>query len=70
MVFSAYELYIDPRSHLPEVTQVGSSQKQDKGTTSMAERFKKAFSYKDVTVHFVGAWCVMLFFCMPYAALC
>ena len=26
---------------------------------SMAERFKKAFSYKDVTVHFVGAWYVI-----------
>ena len=25
---------------------------------SMAERFKETFSYKDVTVHFVGAWYV------------
>jgi len=25
---------------------------------TMAERFKETFSYKDVTVHFVGAWYV------------
>jgi hypothetical protein len=25
---------------------------------SMAQRFKDTFSYKDVTVHFVGAWYV------------
>jgi len=36
---------------------------------SMGERFKKAFSYKDVTVHFVGAGYVMLtlLFCTPHA---
>jgi len=27
---------------------------------AMAERFKKVFSYKDVTVHFVVAWYVIL----------
>ena len=56
---SAYELYSDPESHLHTATQVGSSQTQDTKTTK-AERFKKAFSYKDVTVHFVGAWYVVL----------
>jgi hypothetical protein len=70
MIFSAYELYSDPQSHLldKKVTQVKSWQKQDKGATSMYERFKKEFSYKDVTVHFVGAWYVLnLLFCAPYA---
>jgi hypothetical protein len=33
---------------------------QNEKKMSMAERFKKAFSYKDVTVHFVGVWYVML----------
>ncbi|KIM34905.1 hypothetical protein M413DRAFT_32925 [Hebeloma cylindrosporum] len=51
----AYELYSDPKSHLRKAAQVGSSQKQEK-TMTMAERFKNAFSYKDVKVHFVGAW--------------
>ena len=59
-MFSAYELYSDPKSHLHTVTQVGSSQTQDKDKTPKAERFKKVFSYKDVTVHFVGVWYVML----------
>ncbi|KIM35804.1 hypothetical protein M413DRAFT_14372 [Hebeloma cylindrosporum] len=36
----AYELYSDPKSELD----------------GMAERFKDTFSYKDVKVHFVGAW--------------
>ena len=60
MIFSAYELYSDPQSHSHKVTQVGPSQNQDEKKLSMAERFKKAFSYKNVTVHFVGAWYVML----------
>jgi hypothetical protein len=72
MIFSAYELYADPQSHLPDekITQVGSSQKQYENPTrtSMSERFKKVFSYKDVTVHFVGAWYVLnLLFCTSYA---
>jgi hypothetical protein len=68
MIFSAYEIYCDPHCHLKNVTRVGSSQLQDKNKTSMVERFKKAFSHKDVTVHFVGAWYVMLnlLFCTPY----
>ena len=68
-MFSAYELYSDPESHLHTVTQVGTSQTQDKNKTTKAERFKKAFSYKDVIVHFVGAWYVvlMLLFWLPCA---
>ena len=68
-MFSAFELYSDPESHLHTVTQVGSLHTQDKNKTTKAERFKKAFSYKDVTVHFVGAWYVMLtlLFLTPYA---
>lgn len=54
---SAYELYADPKSDLKRVTRVGS-QTQEK--MSSAERFKKAFSYKDVKVHFVGAWYVTI----------
>ncbi|KDR70482.1 hypothetical protein GALMADRAFT_76143, partial [Galerina marginata CBS 339.88] len=51
----AYELYRDPKSD--ELS--GSSGVHTVGSpdmTSSAERFKKAFSYKDVRVHFVGAW--------------
>ncbi|KDR70478.1 hypothetical protein GALMADRAFT_76068 [Galerina marginata CBS 339.88] len=51
----AYELYRDPKSD--EIS--GSSGVHTVGSpdmTSSAERFKKAFSYKDVRVHFVGAW--------------
>ena len=59
-MFSAYELYSDEESHSHTVTQVGTSQRQDKNKTTKAERFRKAFSYEDVTVHFVGAWYVML----------
>jgi hypothetical protein len=59
MIISAYELYSDPKSHLHTATRVGSSHTQDENKMSMAERFKKAFSYKDVTVHFVGAWYVI-----------
>ena len=53
-IFSAYQLYADPHSGLPPVGDVGS---QD--TAAKADRFKKAFSHKKVTVHFVGAWCVI-----------
>ena len=60
MIFSAYELYSDPESHSHKVTRVGSSPKQDENKMSTAERFKKAFSYKDVSVHFVGAWYMIL----------
>jgi len=50
-MLSAYALYVDPNSDEPEATQVGSDERM-----SMAERFKGAFSHKDVKVHFVGAW--------------
>jgi len=57
-MFSAYELYADPKSDLPDkVTRVGSSEKEK--NASMAQRFKETFSYEDVKVHFVGAWYVM-----------
>jgi hypothetical protein len=68
MIFSAYELYSDPKSHLRTATPVGSSQMQDENKMSMAERFKKAFSYKDVTVHFVGVWYVI--HKLPFWTLC
>ena len=43
------------------MTEVGSSPPMEQETfnTSSAERFKLAFSYKDVRVHFVGAWYVI-----------
>jgi len=63
-VFSAYELYCDPRSDEPtQATQVGSQK-----TISMADRFKNAFSHKAVRVHFVGAWYVIL--ALPFCFLC
>jgi len=57
-MFSAYELYADPESDVPDtVTRVGSSEKEK--NVSMAQRFKETFSYEDVKVHFVGAWYVI-----------
>jgi hypothetical protein len=56
-MFSAYELYADPKSDVPTVTRVGLSRTD--GKMSMAQRFKETFSYEDVKVHFVGAWYVM-----------
>ena len=53
---SAFEIYADPKSEERTTTRVGSLQTEQEGLTSRAERFKKAFSYKDVKVHFVGAW--------------
>jgi len=49
-MFSAYELYSDPKSD-DAMSGVGSLKKMSK-----AQRFKEVFSYKDVRVHFVGAW--------------
>jgi len=54
MIFSAYELYADPKSDLRTATRVGSRTEK----MSMAQRFKETFSYEDVKVHFVGAWYV------------
>ncbi|KIK12754.1 hypothetical protein PISMIDRAFT_689228 [Pisolithus microcarpus 441] len=48
----AYELYADLTSG-EMVKGVGEEADSE---MSMAERFKKAFSYKGVKVHFVGAW--------------
>ncbi|PPQ76460.1 hypothetical protein CVT26_012896 [Gymnopilus dilepis] len=50
----AYELYADPRSDEKTRWGIGESGRRQK--TSMAEHFKRAFSRKDVKVHFVGAW--------------
>ncbi|KAF9524055.1 hypothetical protein CPB83DRAFT_898202 [Crepidotus variabilis] len=47
----AYALYCASEQGKSMATQVGSQQE-----ISMSERFKKAFSRKDVKVHFVGAW--------------
>ena len=57
--FSAYELYADPKSDevSSSLNQVGLP--QTKQATTSAERFKQAFSHKDVRVHFVGAWYVI-----------
>ncbi|KDR68085.1 hypothetical protein GALMADRAFT_1354883 [Galerina marginata CBS 339.88] len=54
----AYELYADPKSDEPTATQVGVPLGESPQTErlSSADRFKKAFSYEDVKVHFVGAW--------------
>ena len=54
-IFSAYELYADPHSGLRPAGDVG---RQD--TATKADKFKETFSHKKVTVHFVGAWCVIL----------
>ena len=61
VTFSAYELYVDPKSDevSSSVTRVGLPQTKQETFTSSAERFKRAFSYKDVRVHFVGAWYVI-----------
>ena len=56
-VFSAYELYAKPENGQRSASDVGDAGGQE--TSTMASRFKKAFSYEDVTVHFVGAWCVV-----------
>ena len=48
---SAYELYADPES---------DGQVESLGEISMAKRFKNTFSHKDVKVHFVGAWYMIL----------
>ncbi len=58
IIFSAYELYADLKSDEATVTQVG--QVESPGEMSMAKRFKSAFSHKDVKVHFVGAWYMIL----------
>ncbi|KAF8883655.1 WD40-repeat-containing domain protein [Gymnopilus junonius] len=50
----AYEVYADPKSDIETVAEVGEF--VDEGTSTMAERFKKAFSHEGVKVHFVGAW--------------
>ncbi|KAJ2935963.1 hypothetical protein H1R20_g1129, partial [Candolleomyces eurysporus] len=49
---SAFELYADPKSGEHQAAQVGSTDEQ----VSMAQRFKEAFSRKNVRVHFVGVW--------------
>ncbi|KDR68088.1 hypothetical protein GALMADRAFT_146577 [Galerina marginata CBS 339.88] len=54
----AYELYADSESNKPTATRVGESPVESPQTTSLssARRFKEAFSYPEVKVHFVGAW--------------
>ncbi len=54
---SAYDLYSDSDSEERNATQVGFNTEP---TMSAADRFKNAFSYKDVKVHFVGAWYVFI----------
>ncbi|KJA23446.1 hypothetical protein HYPSUDRAFT_137751 [Hypholoma sublateritium FD-334 SS-4] len=53
-LYSAYELYADPKSDSQPATRVGSQTPEK--MSSASERFKQAFSYKNVKVHFVGAW--------------
>ncbi|KDR76655.1 hypothetical protein GALMADRAFT_139557 [Galerina marginata CBS 339.88] len=50
----AFQLYADPKSDDLTASRVGSADTQRK--LSSADRFKQTFSYKDVKVHFVGAW--------------
>ena len=57
-IFSAYELYADLKSGERQASEVGPEETKEKKTT-MAERFKKAFSRENVTVHFVGVWCII-----------
>ena len=59
-IFSAYELYANLKSARHRARNVGDT--DGEGKTTMAARFKKAFSYENVTVHFVGAWCVIKIF--------
>ncbi len=59
IICSAYELYADLKSDGATVTQVGQVESPGE-MMSMAKRFKSAFSHKDVKVHFVGAWYMML----------
>ena len=56
---SAYELYADLKSGGRPVSNVGSHDTVGQELPTMADRFKKAFSNKNVKVHFVGAWCVI-----------
>ena len=53
-VSSAYELYADPKSGKRLASDVGDTDGEE--DTTMASRFKKAFSNENVKVHFVGAW--------------
>ena len=60
-LFSAFELYADPKSDELTAAEVGALPLKDtEEAVSSAERFKKAFSYEGVKVHFVGAWCVLI----------
>ena len=54
MYSSAYELYADSSSGMVLVPATGMGIVRTSET--MASRFKKTFSLKDVKVHFVGAW--------------
>ena len=41
------------------MSDVGPHNTSGEGKTTRADRFKKAFSRENVTVHFVGAWCII-----------
>ena len=58
-VFSAYKLYVDPKSGGRPVSSVGSQDTDGQEHPTMAGRFKKTFSIQNVKVHFVGAWSVI-----------
>ncbi|EDR07594.1 uncharacterized protein LACBIDRAFT_388237 [Laccaria bicolor S238N-H82] len=49
----AYQLYADSESGARPVSDVGANPEEK---TTMADRFKKAFSHENLTVHFIGAW--------------
>jgi len=60
---SAYELYADPATDELEPEDEDDKyirRRQSPNTTegriSIAERFKRTFSHKDLKVHFVGVW--------------
>ena len=58
-IYSAYELYADPKSGGHPVRNVGSQDANGQEHLTMADHFKKTFSNENVKVHFVGAWCVI-----------
>jgi len=60
---SAYELYADPATAELEpededdkYVRIKQSRNTAEERISIAGRFKRTFSHKDVKVHFVGVW--------------
>ena len=65
IIFSAFERYADPKNEeltVPKETTAFSRKNNKPSPAKMltAERFKIAYSHRDVRVHFVGAWYVLV----------